>query len=128
MDKKIKELLHRYPITAAYSEEDACFVARVIGFRNLAAHGDTHEESVREARIALTGALKVMLAHGRELPAPDPILDELRALRPLLNLARLSKAAGIPRTTLTSRLEHGTRFTHAEAGRIHRALAGIAVA
>jgi hypothetical protein len=58
-------------------------------------------------------------------PAPDPLLFNLRALRSVLNLTKLSAQVGIPRATLATRLQNGTPFPPADAERIHSALAPL---
>jgi predicted RNase H-like HicB family nuclease len=119
-----KEKIPNYRIIASYSTEDACYVARVAGVPSCAAHGNTPEAAVREARIALRGFIECEMELGRELPDADPMLAELRLLRPVLNLSRLAIALGIPRTTLDSRLKNGTPFSASETEQLHQLLGG----
>jgi len=62
-----------YEVRIWYSARvgDECFVAQVVGWPSIMAHGDTHEEAAREIRDALTLALKVSIKHGN--PIPDPV-------------------------------------------------------
>lgn len=126
MKKKIAQLLHRYPITVAYSAEDACYVARISGFPFAGAHGDSPAEAAAEAQTVLEMSLESLLERDQPLPEIDPVVAELRRLRPVLNIAALAKLAGMKPTTLKSRLLNNTAFTDEESGRIHHALAGVA--
>lgn len=59
-----------YTIETAWSDADAAFVARVIDFPPLAAHGDTAAEAVAEAEVALALALEEIEAKGKSAPEP----------------------------------------------------------
>jgi len=50
---------------------DECFVAQVLGWPSIMAHGDTHEEAAREIRDALALALEVSLKYGNPIPEPQ---------------------------------------------------------
>ena len=79
---------------------------------------------MREARIALHGFIECERASGHPLPDPDPVLAELRLIRPILNLSKIAGALGIPRTTLDSRLKNGTPFSAHETEKLHQMLSG----
>jgi predicted RNase H-like HicB family nuclease len=55
-----------------YSAEigDECFVAQVIEWPGIMAHGDTREEAARQVQLALEGALQVAAEKGIKPPAP----------------------------------------------------------
>ena len=59
-----------YEISIRYSPEDECFVARVVEWDAIAAHGDTVEEAAREISNALAFALEVAEEKGINVPAP----------------------------------------------------------
>jgi len=61
-----------YEVRIWYSARvgDECFVAQVVGWPSIMAHGGTHEEAAREIRDALTLALKVSIKHGNPIPEP----------------------------------------------------------
>jgi predicted RNase H-like HicB family nuclease len=62
----------RYRIVVAWSDEDACYVARVPAFGPaVAAHGETPDEAAREARIAAELCIESMDEHGEGLPPED---------------------------------------------------------
>jgi predicted RNase H-like HicB family nuclease len=61
-----------YEIRIWYSatKGDECFIAQVVEWPGIMAHGDTRQEAAREIQSALEGALKVALDDGIEVPAP----------------------------------------------------------
>jgi predicted RNase H-like HicB family nuclease len=61
-----------YEIRIRYSAEkgDECFVAQVVEWPGIMAHGDTREEAARQIQLALEGALQVAAEKGIKPPAP----------------------------------------------------------
>ena len=61
-----------YEIRIWYSAEkgDECFVAQVVEWPGIMAHGETREEAVRQIQLALEGALEFAAEHGIKPPAP----------------------------------------------------------
>lgn len=59
-----------YEISIRWSPDDQCYVARVVAWHGVAAHGDTMEEAAREIQAALTFALEVAEEKGMKIPAP----------------------------------------------------------
>ena len=122
---KIKKTIDGYRIVVAWSDDDECFVARVPAFVGVAAHGDSAEAAVAEARIALGAVLAVLEEDGIEAPESDQTLEQVRAMLPLINISKLARLAKINRQTLSSKLERGTVFSREESRRIHRALDAV---
>ena len=61
-----------YEIRIWYSaaEGDECFIAQVVEWTSIMAHGDTREEAAREIQLALEGALELAAKQGIQPPAP----------------------------------------------------------
>lgn len=61
-----------YEIRIWYSavEGDDCFIAQVVEWPGIMAHGDTREEAAREIQLALEGALEFAAEKGIQPPAP----------------------------------------------------------
>ena len=61
-----------YEIRIWYSAEkaDECFIAQVVEWPGIMAHGDTREEAARQIQRALEGALEVAAEKGIKPPAP----------------------------------------------------------
>jgi predicted RNase H-like HicB family nuclease len=123
-----KQIEH-YPALVAWSEEDACFVARVPFLRGLSALGDSAEEALRELGQALEAYLESAQDCGTPLPSPTVTLTDLHAIAKLLNLSELSRRTGISVQTIASKLKRGTELTEDEALLITRSLekAGLLV-
>ncbi|HEX7515784.1 MAG TPA: type II toxin-antitoxin system HicB family antitoxin [Chthoniobacterales bacterium] len=61
-----------YEIRIWYSAEqgDECFVAQVVEWASIMAHGATREEAAREIQLALEGALETATERGIKPPVP----------------------------------------------------------
>jgi len=61
-----------YEIRIWYSAEkgDECFIAQVVEWPGIMAHGDTREEAARQIQRALEGALEAAAEKGIKPPAP----------------------------------------------------------
>ena len=61
-----------YEIRIWYSatKGDECFIAQVIEWPGIMAHGDTREEAAREIQLALEGALEFAAEKGVQPPLP----------------------------------------------------------
>jgi predicted RNase H-like HicB family nuclease len=61
-----------YEIRIRYSAEkgDECFIAQVIEWPGIMAHGETREEAARQIQLALDGALELAAEQGIKPPAP----------------------------------------------------------
>lgn len=65
-----------YEIRIWYSAEkgDECFIAQVVGWPGIMAHGDTREEAARQIQLALEGALDAAAAGGVKPPAGSVLI------------------------------------------------------
>jgi len=63
--------MFKYSINLIWSDEDNSYVATVSKFSGLSAFGDTPEEAVEEAKIAVEGFLKVYEEDGCQIPEPE---------------------------------------------------------
>jgi len=62
-----------YEIRIWYSagKGDECYVAQVVEWPGIMAHGDTREEAAHEIQLALEGALEVAAESGVQPPSPN---------------------------------------------------------
>lgn len=60
----------RYHINLFWSQPDECWVADVPDLKSCSAFGDTPEEALAEARIAVEGWIETALAN--EMVVPEP--------------------------------------------------------
>ena len=61
---------NRYTYRIEWSSEDKAFIARCAEFPGLGAHGNTQEEALTQARIAVAGMLEWLRDEGKEVPVP----------------------------------------------------------
>ncbi len=63
---------HKYEIDLFWSEEDGCFIACVPDLVNCAAWGDTYEEALAQAHVAIRADLISRENVGEPIPEPTP--------------------------------------------------------
>lgn len=88
--------MFQYSISLVWSEEDGCYVATVAEFPGLSAFGDSPEEAVNEAKIAVEGFLKVYKEDGCPIPNPEtlkPFSGQIRLRLPKTLHATLNQEA-----------------------------------
>lgn len=73
--------MNKYSINVQWSEEDECFVALVPEFPTLSAFGETREEALAEAKVALQGFIDIYQADGLPLPEPKCVPSHSGQLR-----------------------------------------------
>lgn len=121
----MKKQPFKYLTKIYWSEEDQCYVGEAPALKGCTAHGKTYEETAHELATAIRGWLTVAKKHNDPIPQADLAMEEIQRLSPILNLAKLSKLAGINQHTLASKLRRGSRFTPAQSLRIVHALGEI---
>lgn len=62
--------MNRYPINIIWSEDDGEYLATCASFPNLSAFGETEEEALKEAKIALELFIESYKERGLALPKP----------------------------------------------------------
>ncbi len=60
-----------YKIDTNYCEKESGFVSKVPAFRNIAAFGETKEESIRNVKKVLKDYIKFLKANNKPIPSPD---------------------------------------------------------
>ncbi|HVX20522.1 MAG TPA: type II toxin-antitoxin system HicB family antitoxin [Acidimicrobiales bacterium] len=64
-------MIRDYRIEVTWSDEDEAWLADVPDLTFCTAHGDTPEEAVAEARLAVEAWLDAARAQGRAIPPPS---------------------------------------------------------
>jgi predicted RNase H-like HicB family nuclease len=67
--------MEKYSINIIWSDEDEAYIATIPEFPGLSAHGETAEEAIEEAKIALEGFIEVFKEDGCKLPEPQTLND-----------------------------------------------------
>jgi len=65
---------NKYALQIFWSDEDECYIAVCQEFPGLSAFGETREEALREAQIALDLMIETYLEKGISLPEPQTVL------------------------------------------------------
>lgn len=69
MGDQLARNLNRYSMTVSWSDEDNCWVARSPEWPNLSAFGESRQEAINEAEIALDALIAVSIEKGFRLPS-----------------------------------------------------------
>lgn len=70
--------MFKYSIKIMWSTEDACYIATVPRFPGLSTFGESPEEALKEAMVAIEGFLTVYAEDGTPIPEPDTLDGSLR--------------------------------------------------
>jgi predicted RNase H-like HicB family nuclease len=72
METTVQSHPRDYEIRIWYSAEkgDECFIAQVVEWPGIMAHGDTREEAARQIQLAIESALEVATERGIKPPTP----------------------------------------------------------
>ncbi len=63
-------VVNKYSYRIQWSEEDDIYICGCLEFPGLFAHGKTQEESLRECKSAIRGAMKILNTKKEEIPKP----------------------------------------------------------
>jgi predicted RNase H-like HicB family nuclease len=69
----INEYIKKYSYLVKYSPEDEAYLAKCIEL-GIMAHGDSHEEAIKEIKEAVRVHLLMLLEDSDEIPEPKSIL------------------------------------------------------
>ncbi len=67
---KVNDFVNKYAYRINWSEEDQCYIGSSLELPFVMAHGDTHEEAMRELRSATEFAIEGLLEDGEKPPVP----------------------------------------------------------
>ena len=62
--------MHKYAITIYWSDEDNLFVADIPELSGCSAHGDSYEDALHEAQVAISLWIDTAKEFGHPVPAP----------------------------------------------------------
>jgi len=116
--------MEAYSVDIAWSDEDEGYIATVSEFRYLSAYGETREEALAQAGVALEAFIETYQESGRPLPPPrkrESHSGQLRVRMPKSLHSRLAARAeqeGVSLNQLiVSFLSEGMGYRQAEAER-----------
>lgn len=88
--------MEKYSINIIWSDEDEGYIATIPEFPGLSAFGDTPEEAIEEANIALAGFIETFKEDGCKIPEPQTLTTfsgQTRLRLPKSLHAKLSRQA-----------------------------------
>jgi predicted RNase H-like HicB family nuclease len=98
---------NNYAINLIWSDEDNGYIAIVPEFSNLTAFGETPQQAIEEAQVALSAMLESLVNDGIELPEPRKLSrhsGQLRIRIPTSLHTRLARDAEIDGVSLNSHI------------------------
>jgi len=101
--------MSRYSINLIWSDEDNGYIATIPEFKNLSAFGETEEEAVREAKIALEGYVETAKKEGLQLPEAEQLSNysgQIRLRMPRELHRNLALSAGREGVSLNTYMLH----------------------
>lgn len=72
----------QYTYEAMWSQSDRAFIARVLEFPSLEAHGDSRGSSIRALRNVVDAVVKNLIESGEEIPKPAGKQNGTRKAKP----------------------------------------------
>jgi predicted RNase H-like HicB family nuclease len=126
--KKTLPPVEHYAVHIHWDDESECFIAEAPALDGCMADGATREEALKAIKPLIRIFLELKAERGAEIPEPDGVLEDVRRMLPIVNLSKLARAAGLNRATLGTRLRRGTPLPKADAVKVRKALAELAVA
>ena len=63
--------MHHYSFHLFWSKEDEAYIATVLGFKGVSAHGETPQEALQEVMVALELVIEDYQEEGWDLPEPQ---------------------------------------------------------
>jgi len=115
-----------YQVVIQWSDEDEAYIARVPAIPGCMSDGETAAEAAENIQEAIELSLETLESNGFPIPEPDMLLHQLRALKPVLKISQLAKLAGMPPSTLSSKIERGGPFSVDERLQLHKATNSLA--
>ena len=101
--------MKNYSINIIWSDEDEAYIATIPEFPGLSAFGETEEEAIKEAKIALEGFIKVFEEDGCTIPEPQTLSEfsgQTRIRLPKSLHAKLARQADREGVSLNSYMVH----------------------
>lgn len=120
--RETRAMKTHYSIHIAWSDDDQAYIARVPAIPGCMSHGDSYAKAAANVQEAIKDALDAKEQLGFPVPEPDLAGEEILRFAPLLNVAKLARAAGLNYNTLASKLRRGSSFTPEGARAIRAAL------
>jgi predicted HicB family RNase H-like nuclease len=68
--QNLEDLINKYYYQVTWDDEDKIFIARVVEFPSLAAHGDSHLRAIEELKLVVQAVIEDLQENNEPLPQP----------------------------------------------------------
>lgn len=62
--------MNKYEIIIFWSDNDNCFIAEIPELKGCAAHGETHDDALKQVKIVANEWMKIAKKEGWQIPKP----------------------------------------------------------
>ena len=84
-----------FAVKVDWDEANECFYASVPALPGVLFDAPTAAAALKGVRPLIREVLRLRANRGASIPAPDAVMEDIRRLRPLLNLSKLAKESGV---------------------------------
>lgn len=116
-----------YAIRISWDNAEKEYFAEIPALEGCVAYGATEAKALKELKIAKELWLEARKAAKLPIPKPEVTVEQLRSLKPIINVSNIARIAKIPEQTLISKVKRGTPLTASESKKIGNILATFSV-
>lgn len=116
-----------YPIRISWDETEKEFLAEIPALEGCIAYGKTELAALKEIKVAQELWLDARIRAKLPIPKPEATIEQLRSLRPILNVSKIARIADISEQTLISKIKRGSPLTKKQSEKIGEVLAALCV-
>ncbi len=114
---------NNYAIRISWDESEKEFLAEIPALEGCIAYGATEAKALKELQIVKELWLESRKIAKLPIPKPEATVEQLRSLKPILNVSQIARISKIPEQTLISKIKRGSRLTPTESRKIGKTLA-----
>ncbi len=113
---------NNYAIRISWDDDEKEFIAEIPALEGCLAYGTTEAKALKELQIAKELWLEARKEAKLPIPKPEATVEQLRSLKPILNISKIARIAKIPEQTLISKIKRGSPLTSTESRKIGKTL------
>ncbi len=113
---------NNYAIRISWDENEKEFLAEIPALEGCIAYGTTEAKALKELKVAKELWLEARKIAKLPIPKPEATVEQLRSLKPILNVSQIARMAKIPEQTLISKIKRGSPLTSTESYKIGKTL------
>lgn len=109
---------NNYTIRISWDETENEYLAEIPALEGCIAYGATEAKALKELKIAKELWIEARKLAKLPVPKPEATVEQLRSLKPILNVSKIARIAKIPEQTLISKIKRGSPLTASESKKI----------